>query len=351
MATASLDGTVCLAAGRGRGSVRDGGHPQVQLSPRSPALDIRAMQMPRRDQRRPSPHVRLPDTPRKHTTVLWGPQVLWEVLHGATCSLLTLLPRDTREGWALPGPTQDTPIWILLLGTGLGGAAARQSPGASLGFPKCGEASHPLPRPARQTDPSCICPPVLEAASPCPCRPDFLSEVTLGATGARRPIKLIEAEREPIKQVTPLQSPFALCCPAPAQGLGTQGFQQRGSPSPCRMLEGCVPGLLSPPPPPPPTRFLGGVWVLLCPAQGLTLTQGDRDCPLWPSLVPSNHPEPGSTGCLGSPGTSCAHTLMHAHRHTLTPAPCAAGSRWGAASVRRSGMGVRPGVHGRSGPA
>ena len=35
------------------------------------------------------------------------------------------------------------------------------------------------------------------------CGPDFLSKVTLGATGAQWPIKPIDAERETVKQVTP----------------------------------------------------------------------------------------------------------------------------------------------------
>lgn len=117
--------------------------------------------------------------------------------------------------------------------------------------------------------------PSLEAASPCPCRPDFLSKVTLGAIGAWQPIKGIDADREPIKRVTP---PQRVCSvpPHPHPGPGT------------RLASRVVPA---------------DIPCLCCPREA---SGSSRLCPQAPEPAHSSHPHPtGVRGCPGPPA-SCS---------------------------------------------
>ena len=123
--------------------------------------------------------------------------------------------------------------------------------------------------------------------------PDFLSKVTLGATGAQWPIKPIDAERETVKQVNPrghLLSPP----PAPLRACGPGTCKQCGGsvapaavPSLCWVRRavarpGCIPRPTVPCPRPPGLTFLL-----------------EHSCPGFPT---------GSQGCLA---LTSSHSVSH----------------------------------------
>lgn len=145
-----------------------------------------------------------------------------------------------------------------------------------------------------------------------PRRPDFLSKVTLGATGAQWPIKPIDAERETVKQVTPRghllsppPAPLRACGPGTCKQCGGGSVVPAAVPSLCWVRRavaspGCIPR------PTVPCPRLPGLTFLL-----------EHSCPRFPT---------GSQQCLV---LTSSHSVSY-HGQSWSPAPTQTQGPWAA---------------------
>lgn len=267
---------------------------------------------------------------------LSAPRFLWEVLPGVYPWSAFLLSQNAQEGGpflTLPwGPTQGTPhsalrvgqpwspsLWGYNTGSACGGCASVTHP------------SHPAPPCLANSPPH----PDPRGSLTLPRGPDFLSKVTLGATGAQWPIKPIDAERETVKQVTPRghllsppPAPLRACGPGTCKQCGGGSVVPAAVPSLCWVRRavaspGCIPRPTVPCP-----RFPGLTFLLEHSCPHFPAVPSPHFLPFgvppWPVLVTSSHPDPGSMGCLESAPPLAgsirlwAHTQAHTSTHALT---------------------------------
>lgn len=190
--------------------------------------------------------------------------------------------------------------------------------------------AHPVPSPAGQTEPSCLC-------APPPRQPDFRSKVIVEATGAHWPIKPIDAEREPIKQVT-LPRGYVLCVTPPHSGLEPGPASSVALSAACA---GC--GRAGGFPPAPRAhaplghscsapRSLGG-GSSFHPAQWPTLTQASATVHTNQASPHSHRPRNPLEHPTGSPHWVHQAPGTNTHIHTLTPRLPQAGTDQGAAGI------------------
>lgn len=244
---------------------------------------------------------------------LSAPRFLWEVLPGVYPWSAFLLSQNAQEGGpflTLPwGPTQGTPHSALRVGQPWSPSLWGYNTGSACGG--CASVTHPShpapPLPGKQPphpDP--------RGSLTLPRGPDFLSKVTLGATGAQWPIKPIDAERETVKQVTPRghllsppPAPLRACGPGTCKQCGGGSVVPAAVPSLCWVRRavaspGCIPRPTVPCP-----RFPGLTFLL------------EHSCPHFPT---------GSQQCLV---LTSSHSVSH-HGQSWSPAPTRTQGPWAA---------------------